>query len=86
MFSMEYDLEMDRVIKEIKNGNAKRVCIQLADGLKPKAAEIQVEIENKTDCQLLIWAGSCFGACDVPLELETLGVDMLIQFGHSEWR
>lgn len=83
---MDYDLEISRVITEIKKSRAKRVCIQLAEGLKPKAKEIQEAIEQKTDAEVLIWAGSCFGACDVPLEVRRLGVDLLIQFGHSEWR
>lgn len=83
---MDYDLELDRVIAEVKKSKAKRVCIQLADGLKPRAKEIQEAIEKSTDAEVLIWAGSCFGACDVPLQVERLGVDLLIQFGHSEWR
>ena len=37
---MEYDLELNKVIKEIKRIKAKLVCIQMADGLKPKATEI----------------------------------------------
>ena len=36
--------------------------------------------------RVLIWGGSCYGACDVPLQVERLGVDLLIQWGHSEWR
>jgi diphthamide biosynthesis enzyme Dph1/Dph2-like protein len=83
---MDYDLELDRVTAEINKSKAKRVCIQLADGLKPKAKEIQEAIEKNTNADVFIWAGSCFGACDVPLEVRRLGVDLLIQFGHSEWR
>ena len=37
---MEYDLELDRVVNEIKKQKAKRVLVQLPDGLKPKAKEI----------------------------------------------
>jgi len=72
---MEYDLELERVIDKIN-----------ADGLKPKAKLIQKEIEDKTKSKVIIWAGSCFGACDIPLEVEKLGVDLLIQFGHSTWQ
>lgn len=83
---MQYDLELDNVVKKIKSENAKAVCIQLPDGLKPKAAEIQEAIEKETSARVIIWAGSCFGACDVPLQVKRLGVDLLIQWGHSEWR
>ena len=83
---MQYDLELDNVVKKIKAEKAKTVCIQLPDGLKPAAAEIQQAIEQNTKARVLIWAASCYGACDVPLEVQRLGVDLLIQWGHSEWR
>ncbi len=83
---MQYDLEFDNVVKKIRAEKAKLVCIQLPDGLKPKAAEIQEAIEKGTQAKVIIWAGSCYGACDVPLQVQGLGVDLLIQWGHSEWR
>jgi 2-(3-amino-3-carboxypropyl)histidine synthase len=83
---MDYDLELDRVVSEITKAKAKRVCIQLPDGLKPRAGEITKEIESKTRSEVLIWAGSCFGACDTPQGLEKLGVDMLVQWGHAPWK
>lgn len=79
---MQYDLELDRVVKEIKKKKARLVCIQLPDGLKPKANIIQKEIEQKTKAKVIIWGGSCFGACDTP-DLSQLKVDLLIQWGHS---
>lgn len=81
----EYDLELDRIVKEIKKQNAKRVCIQLPDGLKSKAIEIADFIENKTKATCLIWLGSCFGACDIP-PIKQLNIDLLIQFGHTVWK
>jgi len=83
---MDYDLEFKRVVDKINKEKAKLVCIQLADGLKPKVKLIQNEIQSKTNAKVIIWAGSCFGACDIPLEIEKLGVDLLIQFGHSSWK
>jgi len=82
----EYDLEMERAVKEIKKAKAKLVCIQLPDGLKQKATEIAKEIEEKTSAKVIIWMGTCFGACDIPSGLEKLGVDLLIQWGHTEWK
>ena len=81
-----YDLELEKVIERVKHDNAKLVCIQLPDGLKPRAKEIQQSIERNTDASAIIWMGSCFGACDVPLQVERLGGDLLIQWGHSTWR
>ena len=80
-----YDLELNRAVEEIKKANAKLVCIQLPDGLKPKAKEIQEYIEKNTEAFVVIWLGSCWGGCDVPISVEKLGVDLLIQWGHSEY-
>lgn len=80
-----YDIELNRAVEEIKKASAKLVCIQLPDGLKPKAREIQEHIERNTDASVVIWLGSCWGGCDVPVSVEKLGVDLLIQWGHSEY-
>ncbi len=81
----KYDLELEAVEAKIKAEKAKTVCIQLPDGLKPYAKEIVKDIEKRTSAKVIIWLGSCWGACDVPLEVNRLGVDLLIQWGHSEW-
>ncbi len=79
LYCMEYDLELERAAKEIKKRMAKSVCIQLPDGLKPMATEIAEYLENNTKTKVMIWAGSCFGACDIP----DVKADLLIQWGHS---
>ena len=80
---MNYDLELERVIKDIKNKKPKLVCIQLPDGLKKHAKDVQQTIEKNTNAKVLIWFGSCFGACDVP---DIKDADLLIQWGHSKWK
>lgn len=77
-----YNLELDRAVKEILETKAKNVLVQLADGLKPRANEIQSYIEKHTSATVLIWGGGCFGACDIPLETKNLGVDLILQWGH----
>jgi len=82
---MEYDLELGKAADEISRQKAKMVCLQLPDGLKPSADSIKKELEVKSGAEVVIWLGSCFGACDVPLQVKELGVDMIVQFGHSAW-
>jgi len=77
-----YELELDKAVAKIKKEKAKTVCIQLPEGLKPKAKEIADKLEKETKAKILIWIGSCFGACDVP----DVKADLLIQWGHSEWK
>ena len=77
----EYELELERVIKEIKKNKAKSVLLQFPDGMKNMAADIAKVIEKNTKANIMIWLGSCFGACDVP----NVKVDLLVQWGHSAW-
>ncbi|MBN1274939.1 diphthamide synthesis protein [Candidatus Woesearchaeota archaeon] len=80
-----YTIDYDAMITTIKESGAKRVMLQLPDGLKPKALDIQRQLASRTDAELLFWAGSNHGACDLPVGLEKLGVDLLIHLGHTEW-
>ena len=81
----EYELEIDKIVGTIKEEKAKKVLLQFPDGLKPYSTVIAKYIEEKTKANVLIWLGTCFGACDIPLESKRLGVDLIIQFGHSPW-
>lgn len=78
---IKYDLELEKAAEKILKEKAKLVCIQLPDGLKEKATEISKYLEEKTKATIIIWLGSCWGSCDIPV----LDVDLLIQWGHSEW-
>jgi len=81
-----YNLETEKVIKEIKDKNIKLVCLHLPDGLKPRAEELQKKIKKNTNADVIIWGGSCYGSCDLPLEVKKLGVDLLVHFGHAAWQ
>lgn len=80
-----FDLELEKVIGEIKERQPKRVLIQLPDGLKTRAGEVCETIEKETGVQVCIWFSSCFGACDLPLGLSALGIDLMIQWGHNRY-
>lgn len=84
----EYDLELERIVNEIRKNKAKIVLLQFPDGMKPYSLAIFDELEKRVkNVEFFIWLESCFGACDVP---EVSGVkpkiDMIVQFGHSEWK
>jgi 2-(3-amino-3-carboxypropyl)histidine synthase len=76
-----YNLELEKAVKEIKTKKAKRVLIQLPEGLKPRAQEIVDFLQEKTKAKCIIWLGTCYGACDIP----KADFDLLIQWGHSKW-
>ncbi|HLD54720.1 MAG TPA: diphthamide synthesis protein [Candidatus Nanoarchaeia archaeon] len=81
-----YDLELDKIIEQIKKSNAKLILLQFPDGLKQYATTIVDYLEEKTNERFLIWIESCFGACDTPILPEKIQkqIDLTIQFGHSE--
>ncbi len=83
---MTYNLEIQKAVDHINKKKAKKVCLQLPDGLKHRAKEIIDQIEEKCNTVVTIWLGSCYGACDIPFYIDRYGFDLLIQWGHSKWR
>jgi len=82
-----YDLDIPGIVAEIRKENATRVLIQLPDGLKPAAEEIQAAVLKELPrTELFFWGDSTFGACDIPLHVDRLGFDLLIHLGHAQWR
>ena len=81
----QYDLELDKIVNEIKKNKAKLVLLQFPDGLKPYATAVVDYLEKKTDSEFLIWMETCYGACDLPVGLKEIKpqIDMTIQFGHN---
>lgn len=79
-----YDLELDKIVSEIKKEKAKLVLLQFPDGLKPYATSVVDYLEEKVNTNFLIWFGNCFGACDTPIGIENMKIDLVVQFGHNE--
>lgn len=80
----KYDFEEERIKQEIQRLNAKRVLIQLPEGLKPEALSIAKNVE-KSGALPIISADPCYGACDLATaEAESLGADLIVHYGHSK--
>jgi 2-(3-amino-3-carboxypropyl)histidine synthase len=77
----DYELELERVVAEIKKAGAKSVLLQLPDGLKPWGPVLVDYLEGESSAEISIWLGECFGACDLP----DSGCDLVVQFGHAAW-
>jgi 2-(3-amino-3-carboxypropyl)histidine synthase len=79
-----FDFEEERIKQEISRLNAKRVLIQMPEGLKPEAPRL-VKLVEKAGVQAIISADPCYGACDLATsEAETFGADLLLHFGHAK--
>lgn len=79
-----YELELDRVVEEIKRRGARRVLLQLPDGMRPFAFQMAEFIREATPCEVIISGDSCYGACDLASrQALELNVDLLIHYGHA---
>jgi len=79
-----FDLEEERLKQEIARYEAKRVLLQLPDGLKSEAPRL-AKIVEKAGAMPIISADPCYGACDLATaEAETLDVDLIVHYGHTK--
>jgi 2-(3-amino-3-carboxypropyl)histidine synthase len=80
-----YNLEVNRVAKEIRRLGAKKVLIQLPDGLRPTAFSLAETLRKLTDAEIILSGDSCYGACDLALtQAKALGADLIVHYGHSK--
>ncbi|MCW4023972.1 MAG: diphthamide biosynthesis enzyme Dph2 [Candidatus Bathyarchaeota archaeon] len=78
-----FDFEEERIKQEITKLAAKRVLLQMPEGLKPEAPRIAKIIE-KHGAVAFISSDPCYGACDIAIsEAQGLGVDLIVHFGHA---
>ena len=79
-----YELELERVAAEIKKRGARKVLLQLPDGMRPFAFQMAEYIRKATPSEVIISGDSCYGACDIASrQALELNVDLLIHYGHS---
>lgn len=79
-----FDFEEERVKQEIAKLGAKRVLIQLPEGLKSEGPRL-AKIVEKAGALPIISADPCYGACDLATaEAESLNADLIIHYGHAK--
>ena len=77
-----FDFEEERIRQEIVKLGAKRVLLQMPEGLKPEGPRF-AKIVEKTGTLPIISADPCYGACDLAtFEAERLEIDLIVHFGH----
>lgn len=81
-----YDMDLDEVARKLNaRAGTKLVALQFPDGLRDYATEVEKRLAAQTPgVQYVISADPCYGACDLALNLQRLGVDVLVHFGHTE--
>ena len=81
-----YDLEEDRLVAEITGRGARRLLVQLPDGLKNEGPRLASLIREKTGAEVFVSATPAWGACDLSLDAAArLKADLLVHYGHNEF-
>lgn len=75
----EFEFDISSARKELEKMGAEKALLQIPDGLRRKADMIA---DSFDDVEISIWGGSCYGSCDLPLDIGD--ADVLIHLGHSE--
>ena len=78
-----YEFELERIKALIRERGARRVGLQLPEGLKTVTPRLAAEISNATGADVIISGNSCYGACDIDEKLASM-VDLLFHFGHTD--
>jgi 2-(3-amino-3-carboxypropyl)histidine synthase len=82
-----YDLELDKVVQEVKARKSKRIVLQFPDGLIEYASKIARQISAETSSETIVSLDTCYGACDLATNAASrLGADIIIHYGHARWQ
>ncbi|MFP4051831.1 MAG: diphthamide biosynthesis enzyme Dph2 [Thermoplasmata archaeon] len=74
----EFEFDIEAAKDKIEDIGAEKALLQVPDGLRRKTDEIAASF----DIEMSIWGGSCYGSCDLPINIGDS--DVLIHIGHSE--
>ena len=75
-------MDPGRVIERLKEIEAKRILLQLPDGLKPHVFDYFNELSKNFN--VIVSSSGFYGACDTGTMDEWKNVDAVVQLGHTE--
>lgn len=79
-----YNFELPKTIWRLRQMQAKRVALQMPEGLTMFAVQLCDIIERFTKADTVIMGDVTYGACCVDdFTAKALGVDLLVHYGHS---
>jgi 2-(3-amino-3-carboxypropyl)histidine synthase len=82
-----FDLDEDKLLAEITGRGARRILIQLPDGLKNEGTRLASLVRRKTGADVFVSAAPAWGACDLSIDAATrLKADLLVHYGHNEFQ
>ncbi|BGP28607.1 Diphthamide biosynthesis protein 1 [Rhodotorula toruloides] len=79
-----YNFEIPKSVAQIRKNGAKRVALQMPEGLAMYGCALVDIIERFADCECVIMGDVTYGACCIDdYTARALGCDMMIHYGHS---
>ncbi|XP_063150898.1 2-(3-amino-3-carboxypropyl)histidine synthase subunit 1 [Candoia aspera] len=79
-----YNFEVYKTVWRIRQAQAKRVALQMPEGLLMFACTLADIIERFTDAEVVVMGDVTYGACCVDdFTAQALGADFLVHYGHS---
>src|SRR5207245_9599128 len=80
-----FDLDEDRLVAEITRRGARRILVQLPDGLKNEGTRLAGLVRAKTGADVFVSAVPAWGACDLSLDAAVrLKARPLMEYGPNE--
>lgn len=78
-------LDIENVIKKIRKHKARRIYLQIPEGLKTRVLGMAKELE-KHGLEVFISVDPCYGACDIRYhKAKKLGCDLILHLGHTDY-
>ncbi len=78
------EINFGKILEELREKKARRVLVQLPEGLKTRTGEIVSFLEK--EFEVITIMDPCFGACDIKEdEAKRMGCDTILHFGHNEY-
>jgi len=82
---LKLKLDLEGLCAELKKRGAKRVLLQLPEGLKTRSNEIAEGLERH-GVEAVLFVEPSFGACDIrENEAKDLECDVVVHFGHNRF-
>src|SRR5438128_12686690 len=79
-----FDLEEEKLLSEIEGRGARKILIQLPDGLKQEGPRLGELMRAKTGAEVFVSATPAWGACDLSLDAaQRLKADLLVDDGRN---
>ncbi|MFA5931308.1 MAG: diphthamide biosynthesis enzyme Dph2 [archaeon] len=78
-------IDLSQAIKDLKKTKAKRVFVQIPEGLKTNIENIITQLEEK-GFEVITSMDPCYGACDLKqTEAKRMECEAILHFGHTKF-